>query len=87
MREMTAAGELETSDAGTGMEKQTENALTTRNPQVYFRAYDRGALRVPVSGNRRPVWRARAGKVGIRKLYRSSYADDVVDGRYAQSAA
>ncbi len=46
-----------------GYGKETENALTTRNPQVYFRiARPRRPAR-PVSGNRRPVWRTRAGKV------------------------
>ncbi|EDS6441105.1 multifunctional CCA addition/repair protein [Salmonella enterica subsp. houtenae] len=46
MREMTAAGELEHL-APERVWKETENALTTRNPQVYFQVLrDCGALRV-----------------------------------------
>ncbi len=46
MREMTAAGELEHLTPER-VWKETENALTTRNPQVYFQVLrDCGALRV-----------------------------------------
>ncbi len=62
MREMTAAGELEHLTPER-VWKETENALTTRNPQVYFRIARLRRPARPVSGNRRPVWRTRAGKV------------------------
>lgn len=46
MREMTAAGELEHLTPER-VWKETENALTTRNPQIYFQVLrDCGALRV-----------------------------------------
>lgn len=46
MRDMTAAGELEHLTPER-VWKETENALTTRNPQVFFQVLrDCGALRV-----------------------------------------
>ncbi|SUH34849.1 tRNA nucleotidyltransferase [Salmonella enterica subsp. enterica] len=63
MRDMTAAGELEHLDAGTGMERDGKCAY---HPQSAGLLPGIARLRRParpVSGNRRPVWRARAGKV------------------------
>ncbi len=63
MTAMTDAGELEHLTPER-VWKETENALTTRNPQIFFRgsARLRGAESA-VPGNRCAVWRARPGEM------------------------
>ncbi len=62
MRENDTAGELEHLTPGTGMER-TENALTTRNPQVLLRYCATAAPCASVSGKSTPCLAYRAGKV------------------------
>lgn len=85
MREMTHAGELEHLTPER-VWKETENALTTRNPQVFFRVLrDCGALRVlfpeidALFGVPAP-----AGGIGNRHGY--SYLNDALNGGDAESA-
>lgn len=86
MREMTHAGELEHLTPER-VWKETENALTTRNPQVFFQVLrDCGALRVlfpeidALFGVPAPCQVASGNRHGY------SYLNDALNGGDAESA-
>lgn len=62
MTAMTDAGELEHLTPER-VWKETENALTTRNPQVFSGSARLRGAESAVPGNRRAVWRARPGEM------------------------
>ncbi len=86
MREMTHAGELEHLTPER-VWKETESALTTRNPQVFFQVLrDCGALRVLFPEIDALVWRSGPCQVASGNRYGYSYLNDALNGGDAESA-
>lgn len=85
MREMTHAGELEHLTPER-VWKETENALTTRNPQVFFQVLrDCGALRV-LFPEIDALFGVPAPAVASGNRHGYSYLNDALNGGDAESA-
>lgn len=84
MRDMTAAGELEHLTPER-VWKETEGALTTRNPQVFSGPARLRRTARPVSGSGCFVWRSSSRAVASGNRHRHSHADDAVDGSHVKS--
>ncbi len=85
MREMTHAGELEHLTPER-VWKETESALTTRNPQVFFQVLrDCGALRV-LFRKLTPCLAFRPRQVASGNRHGYSYLNDALNGGDAESA-